>query len=84
MNWSDEEERKLAAEQREQEERMAMEMERIKYENERDERYRQLIRESSPEIKELESKLKAAYVNKERSAQIAEKDAHKFDEMVVS
>ncbi len=36
----------------------------------------------SYEIRELEAKLKEAYVNKERHAQIAEKEAHKFDDMV--
>ena len=36
----------------------------------------------SLELRELESKLKAAYMNKERSAQIAEKEALKFDKMV--
>lgn len=35
------------------------------------------------ELRELESKLKAAYMNKERAAQLAEKEANKFDEMVI-
>ena len=34
------------------------------------------------ELRELEAKLKAAYVNKERAAQLAEKDALRFDQMV--
>ena len=38
----------------------------------------------SLELRELEAKLKAAYTNKERAAQLAEKDALKFDEMVQS
>ena len=36
----------------------------------------------SLELRELEQKLKAAYMNKERAAQLAEKDAIKYDEMV--
>lgn len=35
--------------------------------------------ETSYELRELESKLRAAYVQKERTAQIAEKEALKFD-----
>ena len=33
-------------------------------------------------MRELEAALKAAYMNKERSAQLAEKEAQKIDEMV--
>ena len=36
----------------------------------------------SLELRELEAKLKAAYMNKERMAQMAEKEAVKFDVMV--
>jgi hypothetical protein len=36
-------------------------------------------RETSYELRELESKLRAAYVQKERTAQMAEKQAIKFD-----
>ena len=36
----------------------------------------------SQELRELEAQLKAAYMNKERSAQLAEKEALKIDEMV--
>ncbi len=35
--------------------------------------------ETSYELRELESKLRAAYVQKERTAQMAEKEALKFD-----
>jgi hypothetical protein len=35
--------------------------------------------ETSYELRELESKLRAAYVQKERTAQMAEKEAIKFD-----
>ena len=37
---------------------------------------------SSYELRELEAKLKEAYVNKERQAQMPEKKAHKFDDML--
>ena len=36
------------------------------------------------ELRELEAKLKAAYMNKERAAQIAEKDALRFDDLVMT
>lgn len=36
----------------------------------------------SYELRELEAKLKEAYVNKERHAQMAEKEAHKFDSLL--
>jgi len=36
----------------------------------------------STELRELEAQLKAAYMNKERSAQLAEKEALKYDEVV--
>ncbi|CAF4626965.1 unnamed protein product [Rotaria sp. Silwood1] len=72
-------EKQLAAEARSQEERLATELERIKLEKIRDEKMRQQIRETSYELRELESKLRAAYVQKERTAQMAEKEALKFD-----
>lgn len=37
---------------------------------------------NSIELRELENKLKAGYMNKERAAQIAEKDAIKYEQMV--
>ncbi len=36
----------------------------------------------SQELRELEARLKSAYMNKERSAQLAEKEAEKVDDMV--
>ncbi|UJR14027.1 hypothetical protein I4U23_001026 [Adineta vaga] len=72
-------EKKLVAEARSQEERLAIELERVKHEKTRDEKMRQQIRETSYELRELESKLRAAYVQKERIAQMAEKEALKFD-----
>merc|ERR1712173_2199 len=44
------------------------------------EKMRQQIRETSYELRELEEKLRAAYVNKERAAQIAEKMAERHDD----
>lgn len=58
---------------KEQEERISAELHRRKIEEFRDEKLVQKIRESSEELRDLEEKLKAAYVNKERKAQIQEK-----------
>lgn len=114
VSWQAEEERVNHAKQLEQEERIAKELSRIKYEREREEKMRQYIRENrysvgyraligvtvqvmccgflitipllhyfkSPELRELEAKLKSAYVNKERAAQIAEQEATRFERMV--
>ena len=49
-----------------------------------DSKIRQQIRETSYEIRELEAKLKAGYMNKERAAQLAEKEARKQEEIVSS
>ncbi|XP_062242685.1 meiosis-specific nuclear structural protein 1 [Platichthys flesus] len=65
--------------QLEQEERMAKELARINFETQRDEKMRQHIKENSLELRELESKLKSAYMNKERAAQIAEHEAMKSE-----
>ena len=69
----------IKEQQRDQEERMAKELERIKLEDQRDEKMRQQIRETSLELRELEAKLKAAYMNKELAAQRAEKEAREYD-----
>jgi len=37
----------------------------------------------SIELRELEKKLKSAYLNKERAAQIAEKEAMQYEKMVI-
>lgn len=66
----------------EQEMRLANELERLKLEQLKDSKLRQQLRESSYEIRQLESKLREGYVNKERHAQMAEKEAHKFDSLV--
>merc|ERR1712093_629600 len=57
----------------EQETRIAAELQRRKIEEFRDEKMVQKIRESSEELRELEEKLKAAYMTKERKAQMQEK-----------
>lgn len=61
-----------------QEQAMARELEAIKLEKLRDEKMRQQIRDNSLELRELEAKLKAGYMNRERAAQIAEKEAIKI------
>ncbi|KAM4630463.1 uncharacterized protein ACJ7VT_000159 [Polymixia lowei] len=76
-----EEERINKEKQLEQEERIAKELARINYEKQRDEKMRQYIRENSTELRELELKLKSAYTNRERAAQIAEKEAMRFETM---
>ena len=53
------------------------ELERLKWQKQKDERMRQKIRENSTELRELEAKLRAGYMNKERAAQLAEKDTLK-------
>ncbi|MBN3323993.1 MNS1 protein, partial [Atractosteus spatula] len=78
-----EEERILKEKQIEQEERMAKELARINYEKLRDEKIRQQVRENSAELRELELKLKSAYLNRERAAQIAEKEALRLEAMKI-
>uniref|UniRef100_A0A2C9JVV5 Meiosis-specific nuclear structural protein 1 n=1 Tax=Biomphalaria glabrata TaxID=6526 RepID=A0A2C9JVV5_BIOGL len=76
-----ERDRLLKQQQIDQEENLARELERVKFEQLRDEKMRQQIRETSLELRELEAKLRAAYTNKERAAQIAERESMKYDEM---
>ncbi|XP_054243968.1 meiosis-specific nuclear structural protein 1 [Indicator indicator] len=59
----------------EQGKRLAAELARLNHEKLKDEKMRQQVRQNSPELRELEKMLKAAYLNKERAAQIAEKEA---------
>lgn len=58
------------------------EMRRLKLEQQKDERMRQQIKENSLELRELEARLKAGYMNKERAAQLAEKKALKTKDEV--
>ncbi|XP_054627345.1 meiosis-specific nuclear structural protein 1 [Dunckerocampus dactyliophorus] len=74
-------ERILRGKQHEQEERLAKELARVNHERQREEKMRQYIRENSIELRELESKLKLAYVSKEQAAQMAEQEAMKLETM---
>ncbi|NXJ45879.1 MNS1 protein, partial [Spizaetus tyrannus] len=76
-----EESRKQRALQLEQEEGLAAELARLNREKLKDEKMRQQVRENSLELRELEKKLKSAYMNKERAAQIAEKEAIQYEKM---
>ncbi|KAK3737795.1 hypothetical protein QZH41_015857 [Actinostola sp. cb2023] len=69
-----EERQQLKEQQQEQEIRLARELENIKLEAQKDEKLRQHIRENSVEIQELQAKLKAGYMNRERAAQLAERE----------
>src|SRR3569623_983247 len=61
--------------QEEQEMLLAQELERQKNEQLSTDKRRQQLRENASELRELEAKLKAAYLSKELYAQRAEKDA---------
>ncbi|XP_043843451.1 meiosis-specific nuclear structural protein 1 [Dromiciops gliroides] len=76
-----EENKRVKAMQLEQEQKLATELAKLKNESLKDEKMRQQIRENSLELRELEQKLKAAYMNKERAAQIAEKEAINYEKM---
>ncbi|XP_069622042.1 meiosis-specific nuclear structural protein 1 isoform X1 [Ranitomeya imitator] len=76
-----EESKHLKELQLEQEERMAQELARIKNEQLKDEKMRQQIRENSLELRELEQKLKSAYLARERAAQVAEKELLNYEKM---
>ncbi|CAB4007016.1 meiosis-specific nuclear structural 1-like, partial [Paramuricea clavata] len=78
--FQENEARLLKEQQLEQEERLAKELQRMKMEKLRDEKFRQQIRENSVELRELEAKLKAGYMNRERAAQLAEKHLLEVDE----
>lgn len=68
--------------QMEQEERITNRLQQLKLETQRQEKVRQQIRENSLELRELEAKLRAGYMNRERAAQIAEKEASKYEKTV--
>jgi len=65
--------------QLEAERKLAQELENLRLEQVRDNKMRQQIRENSYELRELEEKLRAAYMNKERAAQIAERKAEHLE-----
>ncbi|XP_077374684.1 meiosis-specific nuclear structural protein 1 [Festucalex cinctus] len=62
-------------------ERLAKELARINQDKQREGKIRQHIRDNSIEIRELEAKLKLAYVSKEQVAQMAEHEAIKCEKM---
>lgn len=56
-----------------QEEELVLAMQKIHNEQIAEQKFRQSIHESSPEIRELEKKLGYAYTNKQRAIQLQEK-----------
>lgn len=76
------EQRRYYEERKAVEEKLVAELERIRVEQECDARMRQRVRAEAPELRELERKLREAYASRERAAQIAEREAHKFDEII--
>ncbi|XP_063170574.1 meiosis-specific nuclear structural protein 1 [Candoia aspera] len=76
-----EENKRLKDLELQQEEKLAAELARLNHDKLRDEKMRQQIRENSIELRELERKLKSAYMNKERAVQVAEKEALKYEKM---
>ena len=64
-----------SAKARDQEEKLARAIDEVKRDELRKEKDIQRIREESEELRSLEAKLKAAYMNKEREAQHAERKA---------
>lgn len=61
---------------------LARELDKIRHDEVKELKLRQQLRENCPELRELERKLKAAYVNKELAAQIAEKEQEKMNQML--
>lgn len=70
----------LREQQIQQEDELAREMSKLRSKEMQDSKMRQQIRETSHEIRELEAKLKAGYMNKERAFQLAEKEARRQEE----
>ena len=62
---------------------LAKELQRQKVDRERKRREIEKICEESDELKELQEKIRLAYLNKERSAQLAEKQYRKQQEIVI-
>lgn len=58
-----------------------MKLAKLKHDSLTDKKMRRQVRENSIKLRELKKKLKAAYMNKERAAQIAEKDTIKYEQM---
>ncbi len=64
------------------EEQLAREMARMKMEREKQSREVEKICSGSEELKELQARIKAAYLNKERAAQMTENQFRKQAEIV--
>ncbi len=67
---------------REVEQSLAKELQRQKVERERQKRDLEQICDGSDELRELKEKIRVAYLNKERSAQLAEQQFRKQREVV--
>ena len=65
------------------EEKMARELQKMKLDNEARSREVEKICAESEEIRQLKEKIKAAYVSKERAAQISETQIRKLDDIVL-
>ncbi|CAG9835454.1 unnamed protein product [Diabrotica balteata] len=65
-----------------QENVLARELDVIKRKEFTEAKMRQLLRENSSELRELERKLKAAYINKELAAQISQKQAERINQKI--
>ncbi|KAM9275372.1 meiosis-specific nuclear structural protein 1 [Morus bassanus] len=76
-----EENNRLRELQLEREAGLAAELARRDCEKLKDGKMRQHVRENSLELRELEKKLKSAYMNKARAAQITEKQALQYEKM---
>jgi hypothetical protein len=64
------------------EENLAREMARMKMEKEKQSREIEKICAESPELRELQNKIKSAYLNKERASQVTETQYRKQVEVV--
>lgn len=64
------------------EESLAREMARMKMDREKQQREIEKICAESPELRELQAKIKSAYLNKERAAQVTETQYRKQAELV--
>ncbi len=64
------------------EENLAREMARMKMEKEKQSREIEKICAESPELRELQNKIKSAYLNKERASQVTETQFRKQVEVV--
>ena len=64
------------------EENLAREMARLKMEKEKQQREIEKICADSPALKELQNKIKQAYLNKERASQVTENQYRKQADLV--